>query len=486
MEELRDQLTTMLQSYRHYHLHSDEMEDAERREMEDSANLARDTFRAMFRGLRDLNSARQRITERYLLTCNEIFAICNIGRAVTDEGDILAEEAIRDWRGQRAKAIKKLMDAIATDERDAREVQEDLAEYQGLDNDDLTEEERNDQRELLLRQENIGARKKNHELKEYLVTTRNSFVTQELRNKYNERVATDEIKIFCVSNKDYWDHRDEPKTKSARFLQLSGILQVRKHCISIVANSQRRIATRYIKDQIPAFLAQVDLWVQSGARTASEERRPYIEYKRRQVPTWSESAKGAGRVWEGWHHGELPQSVSCSITNSLASYAAFCRQYGDYCTPAVGPHNWNEEIMEGMIEDLEDPWQVLCNSIQQRQTNLVESVDTLLDTASEQFGTGSHQRRKNIIWRTISNQDLFTNLMRAFRDSFHAKAEESQTAILDAVVRYLDVVQETFDLVRSENVARESEQDPEFRLRVEEVARTGRETIQRALRVIDA
>lgn len=98
-------------------------------------------------------------------------------------------------------------------------------------------------------------------------------MTQELRNKYNERVATDEIKIFCVSNKDYWDYRDEHKTKSARFLQLSGILQVRKHCISIVANSQRRIATRYIKDQIPAFLAQVDLWVQSGARTASEERR---------------------------------------------------------------------------------------------------------------------------------------------------------------------------------------------------------------------
>lgn len=48
------------------------------------------------------------------------------------------------------------MDAIATDERDAREVQEDLAEYEGLGNDDLTEEERNDRLELWLRQENIG------------------------------------------------------------------------------------------------------------------------------------------------------------------------------------------------------------------------------------------------------------------------------------------------------------------------------------------
>ncbi|RMJ15686.1 hypothetical protein CDV36_004625 [Fusarium kuroshium] len=514
MDELREQLTGMLQSYRHYHLHSDEMEDAERRDTEDSANLARDTFRAMFRGrlddeaflidlpeqdvletlfqwaarerpsilitkqsglsqdacskalmelaseppsrnqpaqwpyirstkvflnahilsrglilvdlpgLRDLNSARRKITERYILTCNEIFAICNIGRAVTDEGvhqvfelarrarlsnvgivctrsdDILAEEAVRDWRGQRTNAIKRLMDAIATDERDAKEVREDLAEYQGLDNDDLTEEEREDQRELLLRKDNIGVRKKNHEfeLKEYLVTTRNSFVTQELRNKYNERVATDEIKIFCVSNKDYWGHRDEAKAISTRFLQLSGILKVRKHCISIVANSQRRIATRYIKDQIPAFLAQVDLWVQSGARTASEERREAlcrrlddVERQLRRDLTSRTSVvnrlahsfnqdftthiygpKRAAEEWGGWAHG---------------SYSAFCRQYGDYSTRAVGPHNWNEEMMEGMVQDLEDPWQDFRSILQQRQTNLVQQVETILDSASERFDT---------------------------------------------------------------------------------------------------
>lgn len=36
-------------------------------------------------GLRDLNAARRNITERYLLNCNEIFSVCRIGRAVTDE-----------------------------------------------------------------------------------------------------------------------------------------------------------------------------------------------------------------------------------------------------------------------------------------------------------------------------------------------------------------------------------------------------------------
>lgn len=37
-------------------------------------------------GLRDINSARVKITERYLLDCDEIFAVCNIGRATTDAG----------------------------------------------------------------------------------------------------------------------------------------------------------------------------------------------------------------------------------------------------------------------------------------------------------------------------------------------------------------------------------------------------------------
>ena len=37
-------------------------------------------------GLGDLNAGRLRITENYLLRCHEIFAVCAIGRATTDDG----------------------------------------------------------------------------------------------------------------------------------------------------------------------------------------------------------------------------------------------------------------------------------------------------------------------------------------------------------------------------------------------------------------
>lgn len=57
-----------------------------------SDSIETPTLRPHSVGLRDSNTARRNVTERYLLHCNEIFAICNIGRATTDVG---VEEVIR-------------------------------------------------------------------------------------------------------------------------------------------------------------------------------------------------------------------------------------------------------------------------------------------------------------------------------------------------------------------------------------------------------
>lgn len=94
------------------------------------------------------------------------------------------------------------------------------------------------------------------------------------------------------------------------------------------------------------------------------------------------------------------------------------------------------------------------------------------------LGGGVDARRKGVIRGAMSNAELFRKLMRDFRDAFHRKANGSQENTTTAVQAYLDVIQEIFDLVRSENVARESERDPNFRLEVERVASAGKETMQ--------
>ncbi|KAI7770499.1 hypothetical protein LZL87_002870 [Fusarium oxysporum] len=602
IEELQDQLGRLLQVYRTFELHQDEItDDAERQDMEANAKVAKDTFRAMFRGrltdeaslirenyddvldrliswaadarpspqrtchtglspqacsdtlmelssepasrdspatwpyirsinrglilvdlpgLRDLNSARRIITERYLLECNEIFAICNIGRAATDEGvhqvfdladrarlsnvgivctrsdDIDPEESIRDWPGRRARHIEQLLEHIETATKEIEELQADIEDYGASD---LSEQERQELAECCEDQRQARTRKQNYdfELKEYLITNRNRIITESLNNTYAGRVTPS--RVFCVSNTIYWQNRTAKKSEAKRYLDLSGVLQVRKHCISIVANSQRRIATRYMKDQIPALLADIELWVQSGARTASEERREAL--------------------------CQTLDSVERRLRKDFASraFSRLARGYNEDFAEYVyniGSRNWNEEAMDEMVTDLGGPWEEMCGALQERQSSMLENADEFADMAIEkleehdsvdsltqalenrqsiflaaiekvndefennlrcnaELGRGSDARRKAIIRGALSDEDLFAKLMRSLKDSFQANSEATQAKIQEATMEYLRVIEGRFDLVRSENVARESEQDPDFRLRVDQVARAGRETMQR-------
>ena len=74
----------------------------------------------------------------------------------------------------------------------------------------------------------------------------------------------------------YQDHRNSPKNEALPFLQLCGIFAVRKHCTARVASSQLRNTMRYINDNIPALLGDIELWVQSGAGTLDAERKAEI------------------------------------------------------------------------------------------------------------------------------------------------------------------------------------------------------------------
>ncbi|KAK7422489.1 hypothetical protein QQZ08_009479 [Neonectria magnoliae] len=48
IDEISDQLSSLLGSYRHFHFNKNEMESSEKKEMEEIAKRARDTFRSMF------------------------------------------------------------------------------------------------------------------------------------------------------------------------------------------------------------------------------------------------------------------------------------------------------------------------------------------------------------------------------------------------------------------------------------------------------
>jgi hypothetical protein len=91
--------------------------------------------------------------------------------------------------------------------------------------------------------------------------------------------------VFCVSNTDYWEHRDHPKDRWGSALsplelspplELSGIIELRRYCVSLLDSSQLRIATKFIREDVPAILSEIALWVQSGAKDVSTERKETV------------------------------------------------------------------------------------------------------------------------------------------------------------------------------------------------------------------
>jgi hypothetical protein len=104
-----------------------------------------------------------------------------------------------------------------------------------------------------------------------MVESRNASVIGQLLAAYNGQIPGGALRVYCVSNTDYWKKRKLSKNKALPLLRLSGILDLRRHCLSIVSESQFRVVTQYVRDEIPALIGDIQLWVQSGAGSASAE-----------------------------------------------------------------------------------------------------------------------------------------------------------------------------------------------------------------------
>jgi hypothetical protein len=120
-------------------------------------------------GLRDINSARRHITERYIKECDEIFAVCKQDRATSNEGvkavielakkanlsnvtvgiictrsdEIQARDAELAWQGERARLIRERTAAIAAEKAVLEVLRVDIEDYE-VDWGDLNDDEKDE------------------------------------------------------------------------------------------------------------------------------------------------------------------------------------------------------------------------------------------------------------------------------------------------------------------------------------------------------
>ncbi|KAJ8128625.1 hypothetical protein O1611_g5007 [Lasiodiplodia mahajangana] len=613
-KELISQLENLLQDFRHFRLNRDSSVSCN---VKKRFGIARDTFQAMFHSrlsdegvllegtesqalstvrswlqdynsrpmleskntglslsLRDKNLARRNITERYLLRCDDIFVVSpgsriasnkgipsvielakqarlsNIGIICTRSDEVKESEAQKDWKGQEAS------DHIRTKRERINLLKSEAATLDFIKQVD--EEEFN--------------------LRKFIITTRNSIIKRNLSGLYAHEVPGNSLRVFCASNTMYWDCRDEPKTRAMPHLILSGILEIREHCMSIVSESQYKAATEYMRDGVGVLLGDLDLWVQSGQGSLDATRKAEIRstldtlerrlhqelcahtsklngkavsYKsefntvvyqphRNHLDEWRTAAKRASQDWNGLSH---------------ATYSAFCRSYGFHLAPAVGPRSWNRELIEKMTKDLSPAWTRLLSSLEDQDDDIIDSIDTLFDWAGGlldtnlddsrdtatsirstlssrerllkaeikthldnfqndlqalqtdalsdirtsfigrhmetaynkarcESGQGSDSRRKSIITSAVSHDRLFSSMLKSFETDFYEYVDKNHDLIRKAARSHFKAIQNTFDIVRGENAASESERNPEFRMRVEARLRVTREEMERVYSLI--
>jgi hypothetical protein len=251
-------------------------------------------------GLRDLNSARQAITERYIRQCHQIFVVARIDRAITDESikqifelarrvdlskvdivctrseDTQPREAIHDWPAERVK-IEELQTSITIDEKEMASLKEEIDDLE----DDIEHLNHDDKRlllELQMDYRKAERSKENHdlELKRFIVTLRNDKVSRSLRQEYRNHPVATSLRIFCVSNNVYWDNREKPSDVALPYLNFSGIVDLRRYCIGVVAQSRLEATRKFINDEIPALLGSIELWVNAGSGNASAETKQRV------------------------------------------------------------------------------------------------------------------------------------------------------------------------------------------------------------------
>ncbi|KAJ6789790.1 hypothetical protein PWT90_02340 [Aphanocladium album] len=326
--------------------------------------LKRGLILADLPGLRDMNSARKRITELYIRNCDEVFAVCEAGRAIVDEN--VADIFLLAEHLSNISIICTMsdLDDIEAYQNNIEEWEEEMLEleYEQSGLHDVEQQKQKLAADILQEKNRRDVCK--FQLQTFLVESRNSDLRDELPGKYRADHSNENTKVFCVSNVLYRKKRHANIQTALPYLRLSGIISLRQHCVSIVSTNQHREASAFINTEVPKLLSAVHLWVQSGLDTLDGERRAAVTRVLHDIEL--QLRTGAA----GCLSGQEPHKSHLTIGLD---------------TNAVGARDWNGEANSLMVEDLRRPWNTLQCSVQEQQQQVSRSLNQQAEAVIHQL-----------------------------------------------------------------------------------------------------
>ncbi|KAF2195110.1 hypothetical protein K469DRAFT_681465 [Zopfia rhizophila CBS 207.26] len=387
-------------------------------------------------GLRDLNYARVRATERYMRRCDGVFAVTNMNRAV--DGEALDDIISRCGKDKPICIIcthSENVDADDTIEDDrspsvAREVKRMKEEKDKLQKRfaELTKKRHQENGEVGLK-----ASTEEHEardeletmkftLKKYLVEHRNNFIKADIRAKLSRKAMNNEPKIFCVSNKDWETYRYSEVEKSVadRHLLLSGVVDLKRYCQTIPAEAQFKAVASFLQGRVPALATSVSQWLLKGSVDLEAERaeklRKVLGKVQDDFDAWSQvlstlrdNLRSDFRnnvlsrmddLDEDWSQQAIDSGDDWS-TLHWATYKACCNRDGRYTDSHGTSHNWNETLILPVRRELGDDWEKTNNVARHLVRKAVSQIDDIFERGSKVLEANLDLERRtlgNLIW----------------------------------------------------------------------------------------
>ncbi|KXJ86843.1 hypothetical protein Micbo1qcDRAFT_139663 [Microdochium bolleyi] len=362
-------------------------------------------------GTQDTNLARVQATERYMMHCDCVLVVADISRAITDKSLETSLFQAMDKHGSvgtgpsagKSNVIVVCTKSDIINEAKAQEefcghgkmispevwqaAQQNFQSAAGFDASQEYETPRRRQKTLLMQ-------------------ARNTHVKEGLRNAYQERVPGGHLPVFCVSNTSYERYAT---LGLAELVQASEIPQLRQSCHSVSADAQLSEVYHFLQSQVPQVLNGLALWFakeQSRDRLVSQQvvlyggdakqlldrapaqardtigdfRSTFQAYFRERIHSrmvtqsdeWRIAAQKRGAKWAREYHN--------------TQYNAWCKNDGKHQTVMCDFADWNAEIIDGMVNDLELAW----DDLERKSLERFESLESSLTLQLQDLGNATY------------------------------------------------------------------------------------------------
>ncbi|KAJ5711184.1 hypothetical protein N7488_005340 [Penicillium malachiteum] len=415
-------------------------------------------------GFRDMNFARVRATERYLKhNCDEVFIVADISRVHTGDSvhnilkrckddqprrivctrseDVSAEEAARprDENGRRVREMNRNLERIRNS-------------IEGIEIARENEADR-DNSELALRESQLRDRERTltFEITQFLVNQRNNKVSQELMEEHAG------VRVFCISNPLYTKWRASRTHQAEAYVNLSGILELRRYCQLVPAEAQLLATRTFFDHEVKALLLSLRQWVLAGADSVTAERatalrglidnvekalvrgttspQAYVarmqgelkvryntlinDFARSRRGQWKTQGIETSEEWESWHH---------------STYKVYCAHYGTYSTEKQPNRSWNDELMHPVRRQLDPQWEMLVEWLESEIDSSAQDISALFQRASIEIGADSIHLAplalRNLLHSILSRKDYINHYIEGSIRDFMKQTELLKTDML--------------------------------------------------------